>query len=93
LRGHTLDTRPVQSASKRVLDRGGRHRRTWRRDYGKFLILYAKLAKSNHCTALLLFVCMQPGLAAVLYIHQLDSIPGGSTMATKNTRDAAPDAA
>ena len=48
-RENTLDTRPVQSASKRVFDRGGRHRRTWRQVHVKFLILYANLAKLNHC--------------------------------------------
>ena len=31
-RGYTLDTRPVPSASKRVFDRGGRHRRNWRQN-------------------------------------------------------------
>jgi hypothetical protein len=44
-RGYTLDTRPAPSDIKRVFDRGGRHRRTWRQDDGKTLTLYANLAK------------------------------------------------
>jgi len=39
-RVNTLDTRSVQSANKRVFDRGGRHRRAWRQVYGSFLIFY-----------------------------------------------------
>ena len=33
-RGYTLDTHHVPSTSKRVFDRGGRHRRNWRQVYG-----------------------------------------------------------
>jgi hypothetical protein len=49
-RGYALDTRPATSDSKRVFDRGGCHRRTWRQVYGKALILYANLANLYYYT-------------------------------------------
>ena len=42
-RGYALDTRRARSDSKRVFDRGGRHRCAWRRVYGKILFPLAKL--------------------------------------------------
>ena len=51
-RGYTLDTRPEPSASKRVFNRGGRHRRNWRqhpyyvRSFGKTKSLYAVACRS-----------------------------------------------
>ena len=42
-RGHTLDTRPVPSASKRMFDRGGCHRRTWRQVYAAKSLFYTRI--------------------------------------------------